>query len=148
MISSPPFTTQNKPHHKQPRKPGVLSRLRRGKTLVTAGHVTPQKIGCPRGEGKVSYYMLPLPHFTLRSQRASVLYRSTFRITYSSKYLLNFISVCSRIKNMLNRFLYQLQAIKMSNHMLYCSYVLSGHTLSPPQSLLKYLQITYMKFPE
>ena len=32
----------------QPRKPGFLSRLRRGKTLVTAGHVTlenPQNLG-------------------------------------------------------------------------------------------------------
>jgi hypothetical protein len=35
-----------------------------------------QKIDCLRGEGKVSYYMLPLPHFTLRSQGVSVLYRS------------------------------------------------------------------------
>jgi hypothetical protein len=31
-----------------------------------------QKIDCLRGEGKVSYYMLPLPHFTLRSQGVSV----------------------------------------------------------------------------
>jgi hypothetical protein len=33
---------------RQPRKPGFLSRLRRGKTLVTAGHVTlenPQNLG-------------------------------------------------------------------------------------------------------
>jgi hypothetical protein len=48
-----------------------------------------QKIDCLRGEGKVSYYMLPLPHFTLRSQGVSVLCRSTLRITYSSKYLIN-----------------------------------------------------------
>jgi hypothetical protein len=50
-------------------------------------------------------------------------------ITHSSKYLLNLISVCSWIiKNMLNRFLHQHQTIKMSNHMLYCSYVPSRHT--------------------
>jgi hypothetical protein len=53
-----------------------------------------QKIDCLEREGKVSYYMLPLRNFTLRSQGVSVLYRSTLRITYTSKYFLNFISVC------------------------------------------------------
>jgi hypothetical protein len=33
-----------------------------------------QKIDCLRGVGKVSYYMPPLPHFTLRSQGVSILY--------------------------------------------------------------------------
>ena len=33
-----------------------------------------QKINYLRGVGKVSYYMLPLPHLTLRSQGVSVLY--------------------------------------------------------------------------
>jgi hypothetical protein len=53
-----------------------------------------RKFDRPRGVGKVSNYMLPLSHFTLLLQGVSVLYRSTLRIIYTSKYLPNLICVC------------------------------------------------------
>jgi hypothetical protein len=45
-----------------------------GKTLVGAGHVTHRKLIAQEGDGKVSYYMFPLPHFTLRLQGVAILY--------------------------------------------------------------------------
>jgi hypothetical protein len=43
-------------------------------TLVGAGHVTRRTLMAQEGDGKVSYYMFPLPHFTLRLQGVPVLY--------------------------------------------------------------------------
>jgi hypothetical protein len=46
------------------------------KTLVDAGHVTHRKLIASEGDRKVSYYMFPLPHFTLRLQGVAVLYNN------------------------------------------------------------------------
>ena len=38
-----------------------------------AGHVTHRKLIAQEGDGKVSYYMFPLPHFALQLQGVAVL---------------------------------------------------------------------------
>ena len=52
--------------HRQPRSQALPSCG--GKTLAGAGHVTRGNLIAQGGVGKVSNYMLPLPHFTLRLQ--------------------------------------------------------------------------------
>jgi hypothetical protein len=76
----------------QPRSQALPSRW--GKTLAGAGHVSHGNLIAQGGVGKVSNYMLPLSHFTLLLQGVSVLYRSSLRIIYTSKYLPNLICVC------------------------------------------------------
>jgi hypothetical protein len=43
-----------------------------GKTLAGAGHLSHRNLIAQGGVGKVSNYMLPLPHFTLRLQGVKV----------------------------------------------------------------------------
>jgi hypothetical protein len=57
------------------------------------GHVSRGNLIAHGGVGKVSNYMLLLPHFTHRLQGVSVLYRLTLRIIYTSTYLPNLICV-------------------------------------------------------
>jgi hypothetical protein len=64
------FTTRERQY--QPRSQALSSCG--AKTLVGAGHVTHRKLIAEGGDGKVSYYMFPLPHFTLRLQGVAVLY--------------------------------------------------------------------------
>jgi hypothetical protein len=63
----------NEPWH-QPRSQGIC--FWEAKTLVDAGHVTHRKLIASEEDRKVSYYMFPLPHFTLRLQGVAVLYNN------------------------------------------------------------------------
>jgi hypothetical protein len=65
------FSKQTSP---QPRSLGICSW--EAKTLVDSGHVNHRKLIVSEGDGKVSYYMFPLPHFTFRLQGVVVLYNN------------------------------------------------------------------------
>ena len=58
-------------HWNQPRSQVLCSW--EAKTLVGASHVTHRKLIAQEGDGKVSYYMFPLPHFALQLQGVAVL---------------------------------------------------------------------------
>ena len=76
-------------HLSQPRSQALCSW--EAKTLVGAGHVTHRKL-IAQGDGKVSYYMFPLPHFDssiARSGRSVQSSNSSSRIIYTSNYMLN-----------------------------------------------------------
>jgi hypothetical protein len=66
------FTHHSNQRRIQPRSQALPSCW--GKTLAGAGHVAHGNLIAQWGVGKVSNYMLPLPHFTLRLQGVSVLY--------------------------------------------------------------------------
>ena len=71
-----------------------------GKTLTGAGHMSHGNFIAQGGIGKVSIYMLPLPHFTLRLQGVSVFCSIIVILNYGTinfnnhikfKYLINLI---------------------------------------------------------
>ena len=76
----------------QPRSQALPSCLR--KDPGWGGHVSHGNLIAQGGVDKLSNYMLPLSNCTLLLQGVSVLYRSTLRIIYTSKYLPNLICVC------------------------------------------------------
>jgi hypothetical protein len=65
-----------------------------GKTLAGAGHVTRGNLIAQGGEGKVSNYMLPLPHFILRLQGVRVFCTINFENNIKFKNSLNLVPVC------------------------------------------------------
>ena len=75
----------------QPRSQGICSW--EAKTLVDAGHVTHRKLIASEGDGKVSYYMFPLPHFTLRCKEWSFC-TIIFENHIYFKILAKLVSVC------------------------------------------------------
>jgi hypothetical protein len=62
--------------------------------MAGAGHVTRGNLIAQGGEGKVSNYMLPLTHFTLRLQGVRVFCTINFENHIKIKYLLNLVPVC------------------------------------------------------